>query len=470
MDSRRYIFLPDKLLRVGFFSRFIEINKDNLFNVTGPISDDIKQTVIGDCYFLTALRSIIRRQPMFVENVIEILPNNHVAVLFYVHTEPAQFEPVWFELESTIVEHFFNRFTGHGANWVYVFEKAYVFFRLHEMGLIDISESEAKVKSTKSFDFYEVLSGGSAHKSFEALLGCFAISRRIPHPCHSILQLLNYTSGDEICDEIIQFVFRRDWALIRDFINHYSADSNNHVLCKLIKKIKSGEAKAQEVITYFETYFPGLNTNTLGAIRIAILQSIEIIIGHGRYSADSIQIFHSIHDLLRKGELICTSTKEKFPKKANAIGLVEKHTYDLLNCYVRGNNYFLLIGNPWKNYARGYKMANENSSKLRPLTQYSLFFSRRSFRDLKRVDSNSQLRLLAINDEQYSPTTVLNKCGYFEIELNDFMIFFDSFETTEFAKTKKQLKNLITFFNPENEYIVDRLELMNELRGLRNSY
>jgi len=104
----------------------------NLFDAGGPVSTDVHQNGLGDCYFLGPLSAVGHHQPEVIRNMITPLGDGTYAVRFYRAGQP-RFLRIDADLWTTMP--MLTRFArpGNGTNiWAPLIEKAYVFFRNNE--------------------------------------------------------------------------------------------------------------------------------------------------------------------------------------------------------------------------------------------------------------------------------------------------------------------------------------------------
>ena len=68
-----HIYYSDDMIgaeRVNGFSNFTKIT-GNIFQDREPSYLDIKQTTLGDCYFLSVLKTIVRRNSQIIHDIIQ---------------------------------------------------------------------------------------------------------------------------------------------------------------------------------------------------------------------------------------------------------------------------------------------------------------------------------------------------------------------------------------------------------------
>lgn len=105
-----------------------------------PEIDDVKQGMIGDCYLLSALHSLIRLRR--ADGVYGMMRENadRVLVRFYVNPANGVAYPVYVKVERTIIKKdgflWANPAQGHLASWPHYIEKAYAFFRRYYLNAL----------------------------------------------------------------------------------------------------------------------------------------------------------------------------------------------------------------------------------------------------------------------------------------------------------------------------------------------
>lgn len=120
---------------------------------------DIAQGAVGDCYFLTALQSIVEKNP---EKIKESMcdEGDTVTVRFY-QMKDGIATPVYIKVTKEVSQNY-----AIGALWVQIMEKAYTVYR----SLYDEKRKYTTRKGTDAFD-YGVLNAGNAHIAMGHILG-----------------------------------------------------------------------------------------------------------------------------------------------------------------------------------------------------------------------------------------------------------------------------------------------------------
>ena len=461
------IYYSDDMIgaeRVNGFSSFSKVH-GNIFLGREPSYLDIKQTVIGDCYFLSALKSIVRRNPKLIHDIIKEKKGRIHVRLYYPAEIKGSLSEQWYVIDKSIVTHLINKLgLGHEAPWVYLLEKAYALHRLRDPKfLVEKQKHNKKVKieSTQNLDFYDILSTGNSDFVFMDLLGCQAFWSKIPHPNSSLILLLKsnpetlFHSKNIQNKEIISRLFKNNESLFLYYssllmnlsFNKTAYELFKHDAFSLTDKIQMGNATQNEILKFFKSHFIKMNKEFYNAIKIAVYQGIETKLGDKKYSIEAIETYHKIHMKIKNGELVTISTNAKFLENQNSIGLIPGHSYEVLNCYQREGHCYIVISNPWQRLSRRYDV-DENSHQLIPKVHDTGFFHNANvnYNQFRHVHD------IAIDNDAYHPNKTLNQSGTFELELNDCMNFFHLISFTKIENTIKKYRQIYNALNDEVDF------------------
>lgn len=452
---------------------------DDIFLNKTPSPEDIEQTTIGNCYLLAALKTIVRRNPEAIYEMIKDIGNDRIAVRFYTQTKDSSQLSIemWYQIDKSIVVHAINKFGfGHKAPWVYLIEKAYAAHRMRDADFIQNYKIELWKKKTKKkwkeltnieiyenainqnittheFSYEKILKSGTSRSAFEDLLGCSAETYEIRHPNENLINLVKFDGGF-IKTDVLDDIFKNDdkcfLSLIKNLVLLTSEEEKGRAQEAelLAEKIKDNKVTQLDIMNYFKKYFPKLDKLTLNAIELAVFQGIDIKLGEKRYSRESVKMYTLIHNKLASGELVCLSTISKDSKK-DMTGLVPDHAYEAINCYQKDGRCMLVLSNPWRCKVREYQFQNENSDFFVPKNKQFFWVKTKNNNNFDEKKDESFMANIAIANKTYVSNVILNEQGTFELDLNDFMTLFSDMSFTNTSKDKNEYMGLIR--NIENE-------------------
>lgn len=153
----------------------------SLFSTKGPQVSDILQTNLPNCSFLAALRSIVRKFPHHILNMIQDFDERHVAIKLY--TEYLG-QPTYYLFEKTHVElltpfdliqsFFTSPKKPYQMSWVKLLEKAVVLQAAQSKPGDDLFWTLYwyQREKNKTLSYADVLSAMGEDKAFTILLGC----------------------------------------------------------------------------------------------------------------------------------------------------------------------------------------------------------------------------------------------------------------------------------------------------------
>lgn len=456
------IYYSDDMIgaeRIDGFSSFIKV-KDDIFLGREPSYLDIKQTVIGDCYFLSALKSIVRRSPGLIHDIIKERKGRIHVRFYYSDETQGTFTEQWYAIDKSIVSHLFNKLgQGHHAPWVYMLEKAYALHRMRDPKFLMKKrnvDKHSQLDSTQNLDFSSILSSGNGDAVFMDILGCQTVWNNLPSPNQSLVLLLK-SNAEKLFDiksfnnsKIISRLFKNNGSLLLYYSSLLMNLSFNKDAFKLFnenahalaEKIQSGDATQREILKFFKSHFPDLTKEFYNVIKISVYQGIGVKLGEKRYSAEAIETYQAIHEKIQKGELLTLSTKKPFPEDQNSAGLLPGHAYEVLNCYQREGRCYIVISNPWQRISRGYELASDSSKLVPKIHDIGLFHN-----DNSNSHQYNQVHDIASSNEAYHPSKALNELGTFELELNDCMNFFYAFASTNIDKSIRKYSKIVNDLN-----------------------
>lgn len=329
--------------------------KGELFRKGSVRADDIKQSQIGNCYLLAALKSIAQRNPELIEDMIAQRPDGTVVVRLWDRKEEdgnISFTPVEYHLDNTVIYHA-EKMNTHHAAWVYLVEKAYMLHRLRH------NEDTANRPWTAA----EILRSGHSTESYEYLLGINTNLSRLEAPREHLLDkiqlepsayelyqvheparlsLMNnlYLTDTDIKETWQLLIKNKALAnkLLDAFpINHYGD------LHALIDSIKT--STESNLITHPETIqrlWPALTETETYQVLISLQNANEIYKTSQANHKEKTR--HNLVNLLQQGELICAGSATD---EASNLGIISNHAYHLVNMYQRGDTWYVMLENPW---------------------------------------------------------------------------------------------------------------------------
>ncbi len=135
-----------------------------------PVTQDICQGNIGDCYFLSALVALVNKSPTYIQDMMHDNGDGTVTVRFYRYNKKEDAtKPVYYKIKkqipSTKSKLFFN-----SAMWVYLLETAYAAFRGDIIGENHGFFRNGYMKTRRNIDF-SAIEGGTDEEAFAAITG-----------------------------------------------------------------------------------------------------------------------------------------------------------------------------------------------------------------------------------------------------------------------------------------------------------
>ncbi|WP_428937473.1 C2 family cysteine protease [Fontivita pretiosa] len=105
-------------------------SRNPLFSDAGPLSTDVRQGQVGDCYFLAVLASVAKVNPNLIRQSIVDLGDGTYAVRYYFDDQPMYVRidgdlPTGMKSGSLV----YAQFGADNSTWVALMEKAYAFYR-----------------------------------------------------------------------------------------------------------------------------------------------------------------------------------------------------------------------------------------------------------------------------------------------------------------------------------------------------
>ncbi|KTD32122.1 C2 family cysteine protease [Legionella israelensis] len=437
---------------------------------------DIKQTSLGDCYFLVALQSVMLRNPELVRDMIRDNGHNTVSVRFYRKSDFSEsYQPWIITIDKTIYELPIISDYGHREAWVFLFEKAYAVFRQ----FLNLEKYYGR-------SYSETISGGYGHEALEHLLGCSSSYENIHSPFLRMLRALEpFIKNEMLIDldkecmlsqpqvkknifgmevkltkkekraqakeafdrlaptffanmEIVSeahykqvikditafFGHELDEEVIVDFLSCFPTNYEDYQqlrkLATRLENINLTKDKMEKLLNILHQFFPNHYINMM-EVRL-----MNAMVGQHGYTGHDVDVYRKIETALSNHELITLGTSHKFNK---AKGMVSGHEYMVINCFVDENGKrYVLVNNPWGSYSRGYKKTD--SGGMQPCVRSPTFsiFSKHESLDIDLLMDNECDAPLSY-DGMICQQINYSK-GVSVIELSDFVRLFESLYVT----------------------------------------
>lgn len=341
-------------------------HKGAIFNSGGPKWTDIRQRGIGNCFFLSSLKSICLRNPGVMRRIIRDNGDGSVTVRLFVPIQTEGYGVTHYDEVNYVIDKSKNlskEYNHHKALWVDLLEQAYA---LHRVRL----EEARHAKS----DYKTVLKGGTANAVYQHLLGINGRSTSITYQAYKLLDPVRLDPVNQgLFDDYIQinnpglvvmagklvqgFMLNNNSdrvGSIREFFNddEASADFMNNFPCDLYgvyhqcisNYLKNGNMTDDAFKQELSNVLVGrLKHNTMRKIAEAVIRAKQD--EQDRYESHQKGIYQDLLQSLQTGELVCAGTI----KSDNMLkGLCSGHEYHVINVYQRQNGrYYVQLDNPW---------------------------------------------------------------------------------------------------------------------------
>lgn len=160
---------------------------------------DIKQGHMGNCAFIATLRTIARRYPKFVSDMLTEIDDQHTAVRLFLK-ENGKFNRVFYKIKKTIVTPAADMSTFFlpvptEENWIKLIEKALVFYLLQNQDGLNF-EKYLPIEKTASYE--DLITAMGQELIHKALLGSQTIRYQASF-LFSSDQVKKYFIDSEIC-------------------------------------------------------------------------------------------------------------------------------------------------------------------------------------------------------------------------------------------------------------------------------
>lgn len=310
-----------------------------------PSPDDVKQSTIGNCYFLAALKSLARRNPEYIIKDMIKEEDGRVKVRFYSHNAlaPSMFEENWISVDRSVIN---NPHSRHTEPWVLLLEKAYMTHRLRDPQLLvqKVGEEALRLMEKPIEQLAQQLLNGTLNK--EKLMQDWEAAHLEP----SILLTLDSTM-EQTAQELKSM---RDYVL-KDYYEKMDTIDSPDEAKKLIQQIllpvfkqqvlKDKKYKIQEL-----SYEEILNSGAPNFVYEALLgcKSADAGIPRTPFLMQQLLAETTPH------EIFCATTKDEgdFKKTQKNIRhlnsqLVANHAYEIIEITNKDNEFYIKLANPW---------------------------------------------------------------------------------------------------------------------------
>lgn len=132
-----------------------------------PCIQDVVQGDLGDCYFLSALASVVENDPSFIQKSMRENPDGTVTVRLYKNSRP-----FYVNVNKTIVQDDRGQtMYAKGSLWVQMYEKALMISGLMESSLKPKKLEVFKEQKKNGERSYYSIDGGNSYYAFKAITG-----------------------------------------------------------------------------------------------------------------------------------------------------------------------------------------------------------------------------------------------------------------------------------------------------------
>lgn len=355
-----------------------------------PSTEDINQQLIGDCYFVAALGSIVASNPDMIHSMIKDNRDGTVTVRLFDTTQTPPV-PRYMQLDKSIISH--DRHSA-GALWVPLLEKAYASMGINSDG------------HAGSASYAQMGAGGHSHVAFGVLTGSVGAQVNAPSGDDDlgiaeggsikpwsrgeVFKRLKHKGQvakgqDEMADNTLKgmksyWIFKQafpdDEAQLMDAMDRWLDFINTSVdeggEQKTIAELLSAGTMTR--IEDFRALFT--KHNCPGDIAAIVLPLAEKFYpgrrGTGVYTETQNALFTRIETHLAAGRFVAAGTEERVAKRTEgrgrsggehkAKGMVGSHAYSILGTSTKGGRKFVIVRNPWGDlnddghgYGRVYK-------------------------------------------------------------------------------------------------------------------
>jgi hypothetical protein len=394
--------------------KFSVIMKDcseiNLFDGT-PRASDVRQSNVGDCYFLAALASKAENNPQSILDMMHENKDGTVTVRFYNHyTENGSdiSEPVYITVnKSRPCAGFDDEYVtcaNKGKLWVSIVEKAFVASKLH-------SQSDVITPFNEPYDHtyrrkmsvkngYDDIASGNGEQAFR-YLGKEPLKTIYLHE-HNVNYDIELGEGPTAISRSLSAVFSSDHSItdasthkikagiLQQLQNKYNIDTNGIDLRKFLKElrehdqslIKQGKggayrthmASMEDVIKTIARSKAFNNEKQREVFATALTDILQNNSNNmlnfrrfsGKYTKHAEDIYQTVRNAeahkrhMTAGSITYLSDNEKKYRKAHpsefqsgqngenlSKGIYQAHEYSVMGALERDKKKFLIIRNPW---------------------------------------------------------------------------------------------------------------------------
>ena len=310
--------------------------KGKLFSAEPDVTQ-VKQGYLGDCYFITAVSSLVQRAPDKIKEMMED-KGDYVNVKFY--NDQGKRSTV--KIKKSVVKYTngSTKNTGddsysRGSLWIKILEKAYATFKNISYKEIEDGEVGKVWKHLANVD--------STHDD-NKIIGFNHRGR--------LGQLTNYYQHPEILDE----VFGDDKGIWKEYVKYPIDEFNKIKDYGGFVKFFANESKLEKRVA---------------DKALAFLAKHYTYIGDGKYTDKEIETFEKIQKATEKGEMVAAGTPSQWYEFGNKLkgdfyeGISAHHYYSVFRAHYdqkSGRRYFKMR-NPWG--TGGVKYNKENVKGLK---------------------------------------------------------------------------------------------------------
>ncbi|MEM7535189.1 MAG: C2 family cysteine protease [Chloroflexota bacterium] len=302
-----------------------------------PTVNDVKQGMLGDCYFVAAVASIVKKSSKHIKNMM-VDRGDRVVVRFYNDGEPEYVVvdkqvPIFTRTDTQIPRYrlqsggYVNDPYARGSLWMMLLEKAYAVFNGWT---------------------YEQLEGGQSNQVFSDFLNISSgqkdISRSGPDDKNALPWLVYDLSKKEKelflkRKKLFPNIFNNNMERIKiwdAYIQNYDVSGNS---LDAIQASLSSHSLATNVIQDVMKY---LATNRL----------YSGYSGSRIYSVGDLAVYNDIRSRINSGEILAAATPNNYGTNNNGDievkrGIHANHTYSIIDTKSSSNVKYIKVRNPW---------------------------------------------------------------------------------------------------------------------------
>ena len=300
----------------------LNLGYKNIDSELFPVAPDVthvQQGHLGDCYFITAVSSLVQRAPQKITEMMED-KGDYVNVKFY--NDQGKRSTV--RVKKSVVKYINGRTKntgddsyGRGSLWIKILEKAYAIFRNATYKEIEDGEVGKVWKHLANV--------GSTHDKNNVNV--------IDHRGR-LGQLTNYYQNPEILDEVF--------------------GSDKGIWMEYVKYPKDEFKKIRDYGGFVKFFAKDKLDKKVAAKALAFLAKHYSYLGEGKYTKSELETFNKIQIATEKGEIVAAGTPSQWDQygiKTNDFneGIAGHHYYSVFSAHHdenSGRRYFK-VRNPW---------------------------------------------------------------------------------------------------------------------------